>query len=351
MPAPPLLPIQRAKDILQRLRAAFARPKPRIGFAPIEHGSDFFTDDLAEALGRIEGLGVELVLGFDADIVLVTCHGNDLSRELWDLRLGGFAGVLAAWFYDNHGWPAPNLSTAVAADVLFPSHSPFAAVLGNPVSILARHLPLCGGQLSRASADRLARTIDSAPRSDRLFGVFVDYPESGRTAFLRRLAEAMPESDVRIVPAARRDQIFGKSKDERFAEWSAHKVSVVVPVNRDLSTRFFDALVAGEAIIASDDIPDLDVVIPRERQEQLGIMRFPAGDAAAAKAAAARALAAFDAGGAAGIRARHELVRRGHMLEDRLETAVRHLRDLADGRVNVRFTLVDDRRAALTVAA
>ena len=158
--------------------------------------------------------------------------------------------------------------------MLLPSHSQFPDALGNPISILGPHLPLCAAQWSRGQADRLASAVLDGPRSDRLFGSFVAYELSPRTQFLRQVAAAIPEAEIRLIPASQRQQVTGKSKDVRFQEWASYKTSILLPVNRDLGFRFFDALLAGETIVADENIPDLDRVIPPAEQRRLGIVRF-----------------------------------------------------------------------------
>jgi hypothetical protein len=157
----------------------------------------------------------------------------------------------------------------------------------------------------------------------------------------------MPELELRLMPPGDRTAYFGLEREERFADWASRKVSLIAPVRRDLSMRVFDALLAGQTLVMPADVPDLDVVIPPERQRELGIMRYASFDPAAIGDAYRRALAAFDAGGPEGTRRRHDFVRESHMVEHRVRAIVESLKRLADGSLPVRFGREPEGRAGL----
>src|SRR6516165_3061828 len=49
-----------------------------------------------------------------------------------------------------------------------------------------------------------------------------------RSAFLRRLADEVPGSNVRLMPQGDRHAYFDMSKKDQLREWCGHKTSVVV---------------------------------------------------------------------------------------------------------------------------
>jgi hypothetical protein len=191
----------------------------------------------------------------------------------------------------------PNLSSALGADIVFPAHSPFASVLTNPISIRAPTLPLCLSQWSRSQADRLFAAHWNGSRRDDLSGGFVAYPGTERHEVLMRLKAEMPEADLRVMPVDRRSEYFALTPEQRFEWWARSKVSIVLSLNRDLSMRVFDSLVAGQTIIVPRDLPDLDAVVPPAYQAKLGIVRFASFDIQSIRAAYREALAIFDRGG------------------------------------------------------
>ncbi|MBK8991040.1 MAG: hypothetical protein IPM40_04780 [Gammaproteobacteria bacterium] len=73
-----------------------------------------------------------------ADVVILTAHGFPCRLDLRRKPPARGGGV---WFWDNHLAQLPNLKTALAADVLFPSHAYIAHYLFNPVSVVRRAPP------------------------------------------------------------------------------------------------------------------------------------------------------------------------------------------------------------------
>ena len=351
-PPKDFLPFARADAIARKLRLAFAKPTATIRFNPSHETArlSYFPAGLDESIAPLTPPGLRIVTGppaADDDVAIVTAHGLDISSALWSLRIGGFAGTLAVWAHDNHLAPTANLATAIAADVIFPAHRPDAAVLTNPVSIRGGPVHACSGQWTIADAAALFDRFVDQPRSDRLFASLVDYPFREHAALLRQLPAHLPELELRLMRPEDRTAYFGKSRDERFADWASRKVSLIVPVARDLSMRVFDALLAGQTLVMPAELPDLDVVIPPPLQRELGIARYARFEPSAIRAAYREALAAFDTGGPAGARRRHDFVRGAHMLEHRVLAMCESLRRLAAGDLPVRFGREPSGRAGL----
>jgi hypothetical protein len=75
------------------------------------------------------------------DIVVLTVHGVDLSRQLWKLRETlGEQVLVVVWLWDNHHSYIWNFRTAVAADIVFVCDGSHLAYLYNTTSSLATHI-------------------------------------------------------------------------------------------------------------------------------------------------------------------------------------------------------------------
>jgi hypothetical protein len=99
-----------------------------------------------------------------------------------------------------------------------------------------------------------------------------------------------------------------------------------VPINRDVSNRIFEALMTGQIPLVPDDLPDFDRVIDPQIQAALPNLRYRAGDVESAEAGWRQGVMLFDAGGAAGVRRRHEFARDRHSLAARLADFAEFLR-------------------------
>jgi hypothetical protein len=85
----------------------------------------------------------------------------------------------------------------------------------------------------------------------------------------------------------------------------------------DLSTRFFDALAAGQVPIVASNILDLDRIVPPDLQARLPIIRLQDYTVPALREAHERATAAFDREGNEGAERRHRFILENHMLAHR----------------------------------
>lgn len=351
MSKPQLAPMRRGAEIIRGLADAFAKPRPRIRFAPDPRKRDaYFAVDLAAAIREASTPELDLALASKSDLgdlVICTCHGDDIASALWDIRRRFPDMILVVWFWDNHHGKVLNLRTAMAADVAVPAHDAFRDELNNPLSIRAPSIPLGCGQWSRGDATRLFTKLKTTPRGDALSGSFVRYDFSPRQAILDRLVVEMPDSALRVLPRDQQRGYFDQDPETRLRSWMMHKVSLVLPVHHDLPLRFFDALLAGQTVVAPTDMPDLDRMLPIETQRELGIVRFSAAEPAAIRAAWREALAIFDASGDAGIRRRHRFVRDGHMMTNRVQAIADDLRRIARRELTVSFGFAPDTIAGL----
>ncbi|HEX6978881.1 MAG TPA: hypothetical protein VF342_06240 [Alphaproteobacteria bacterium] len=336
------LPAARARFINGTVKQVFSKPRIKIVFKPSGETARlrYFPDQIGRELAALGTERIEVGCDGvdDADVLILTAHGSNLAGYAWNLRLKGFAGVMAGWFWNNHLAHAENLHTALAFDFVFASHNYARGVITNPVSILGGHVPACCAQWTTSELLDATTAAVSAERSDRLFCPYVAYGFSARTEFLRALEAAMLDAEVLLMPADDRQRYFGKSRAERLREWLGYKCSLVLPIDRDVSTRLFDALAAGQTVVVTQPIADLDAVIPPVVQQRLGIFQVPDRSVAAIQDAHRQALSHFDQRGADGIMERREYVMQNHMLRNRVQTMISRIEGFSRAGAKVEFT-------------
>lgn len=326
-------PARRASDLRDRLRALLLKDRILYSFeSGIPPGVlRYFPEDLAEELAHWapEPFRHISTSGNDPDqepdVVIVTAHSNDLQQRLWDIRQKyGTDPVIVVWLWDNHTSYLYNKATVLAADLVMPCHSDPVDYLFNPASAVSSHVPLCCAQWSHAEATRLFARYGHHERKSRLLVNYVKYDyATERNAVIEEIRATMPDADVLTMPSNDRSRYFSGSSDRRFEEWAQYKATIILPVTQDLSTRFFDALLAGQIPIVPSCISDLDLVCPPETQDALGIVRIDSYEIGGIQAATREALKRFDAMGPEGVLARHHHVLEHHMLVNRV-TAILH---------------------------
>lgn len=340
-----LRPSQQIDDINRRL-ALLAQKRPfRAVFQPLQPlDLQYFPDGLSDDLAALstERWEIGYRSGLEtADLILVTSHGRNHTAELWRLREANPDALLGLWLWDNHNSYVANLENTLAADFYFPSHRYISGYLLNPCSVNGSPVPLCCAQWDSA----LARSVmgrAAASRQPRVYAGYVDYEGTPRGAFMRQMQQQVPEIDVRLLPRHDRSRYFAKTHAARLDEWLEYAASLVLPLERDLSTRLFDGLVAGHVLVVADNIDDLDAVVPPVDQAMLPLVKFRAGDLADLRRAAQDALAAYARDGEEGIRRRQTYALAKHMLAHRVQKMVRTVGAVADGRLHVGFRADED---------
>jgi hypothetical protein len=333
-----LLPEWRLAQIRERLAKAFSGTSIRVLFAPCRSTAvnAYFPETLDALSPLSDGKNVEIVSEQEepAGLVVATVHGADVAPWIWARRAKFPDEVMLIWLWDNHIAKLNNLASAMASDIVLPSHAYAAQYLNTPIAFLGPHLPLCCAQWRADEPGDLG-----GARSEKLMAHYVDYDWSQRSALLAEMAASMPKADVRRLPPEDRRPYFAQSRSERLREWLGYKVSLVLPIERDLSTRLFDALFAGQMVLAPRTLDDLDAVIPPADQERLGILRLEDLTLEAIRDAHEKAAARFDREGVAGALERHLYAAQGHMLVHRLDAAVRAAHMFHTGVLQPRFVV------------
>ncbi|MDP9123864.1 MAG: hypothetical protein M3N82_04595 [Pseudomonadota bacterium] len=281
------------------------------------------------------------------DVVIVTTHGSDLSASLAALRSRAPGALIALWLWDNHVAQVNNLHTVLGGDIYFPSHRYNDAYLSNAAALHGGQIPACSAQWARAHVRRLFDESVGVSRDGHMLMNYVDYNWSWRSGVIKSIADNVPEATVITMPAHDRSRYFLKASAERFREWLGYKSTLILPLDSDLSTRFFDAMLAGLVPIVPLKVADFDAVVSPQEQKRLGIVRIADFEVATLRAAAIEAAATFDAMGDAGVRARHDLVAGQHMIADRFGAMLDACQRAGSEDFAVTYGSLDGQRPAL----
>lgn len=273
------------------------------------------------------------------DLCVVCIRVTDEELLIKRMRERQLATVIVGWGWDNHHSRKRNAQIAPMTDLFLPAHSYCAPYLMSPHSILGGHMPLGTYQWSRKTAAALFDRHRDRPRDDALHGGFVLWkitPE--RAALVRKLRQALRGHALRLLNADGRQNYFKLGPEDRWLDWAAHKAGLILPFQKDLSTRFFDSLMTGQVPIVPVWCQDFDKVIDDATAKSLPVVRLADESVPAVKQAWAEAVARYDADGEAGAERRHRYALENHHLIHRLAPICRQVRALAahDARIEIR---------------
>ena len=254
------------------------------------------------------------------DVALVLTHWVDEVTDLRLARAHDAADLIVLWIWDNHIAENFHRQAAGLADVVIPAHAFNVGYLCGPMNIVLPAVSIPSVQWNRATVETVFETESFGDRLDSLYGPYFTYKEYPEREFLLRKCLEQNVSDAIKLRNGNdnRDDFFSMSSADRLREWMTYKTSVCLPLKRDLSSRLFDALVAGQVPIAPTRIHDLDLVIAPEVQAWLPIVRFDEYTVEAVSAAHREALRRFDAEGAAGVLRRNKYAVENHLAANRL---------------------------------
>ena len=339
-----LWPVARASLLAEQFRALASKEVVRWTWAPTPAtiALNYFAHGLDDVLeNRPEWHYVPCDDQIDwssIDILILTGHGSDMSTRIMEYKLRNPRMLVAVWLWDNHLAHINNLRTVMASDIYFPSHHYDSAYLQNFASPSGMHVPLCCAQWTESEARGLLSELKGLERSDRLLLNYVDYKFSWRSELLAKLRAELPQAQALLMPATDRGRYFQKSSKERLAEWLSHKCTLILPVQQDLSTRIYDALLAGQVIIVPTMVADFDAVFPADVQAALGVVRVDDLELHTISKAVDKAVATFDAMGEAGVQVRSDYVLNGGMMGHRLLSMLNAIRTAGQGTVTIRMT-------------
>ena len=330
---------ERRLEIRRRLQRVFENAVPKIAVVS-SRASRFFAAGTGAQLQRIfaaEGMNVKFCESLlhanarDCDLVILLVHLHREQEALRKLRESGFDGPVVGWHWDNHHHVFDNYATGKDLDVCIASHGFAKSYLRSPHHLMSAPVPLCATQWTDDEGVRFFAKHGLKKRSDNLYGGFIRYDFAEKRNQLIESLIANNSDSVYFLEEDKLAPYFGMSPEQRFADWASRKVSLCLPLDGDLSMRFFDALFSGQVPIVPEDVEDFDGVIPRAVQAKLPVIRFKDYTSGAVQEAHAKALQEFNRGGEAGARARHKFVLEHHMFASRIRSIVGAMRSLARG--------------------
>lgn len=310
--------------------------------AELPNKRSYFSSNVTKDFLSLESIGFKFHASAineelkNIDVVILTAHGNDLSAFILNIKDRNPNLILATWFWDNHLAYLANYKTAIVSDIFYSSHAYCREYLMNPCSPIGPNLPACTAQWTKNELD-FKEVLVSTERESKLFLNYVDYKFSWRSQILSELRKFMPDAHVQVMSPENRDRYFTLTSIQKYQEWCSYKSTLILPVDRDLSTRVFDALFAGQILIVPTMIEDFDSVISKEWQDELGIVRINDLSLSTIQLAARKAFEIFDKRGTNGLLKRLEFVSEKHMLKNRVEDILKNIKLLSNTSNKIRF--------------
>jgi hypothetical protein len=255
------------------------------------------------------------------DLIVLCGHNAGEEAILFTLRHLGIASAYLAWGWDHHHHRYEFFRIAALADATFVAHWNHRDYVNHPLILPGCHVPCPACQFSPAAVAKVFPDGLPAERQNEPYFGFGNYRWAERDAFLGEL-----QREFRPVFFGNVIDYFRQPLEDRLRTWAERKAHIVVPVANDLSMRVWEALLTGQIPLVPTDVPDLDLIVPRDLQMALPILRYEPYSLDSLRAACAQALARFDAEGAAGVQRRHAFARDHHSLQARLDRIATFLR-------------------------
>jgi tetratricopeptide (TPR) repeat protein len=264
------------------------------------------------------------------DAVLLLVHLHDEITIIKRLKEQGFSGLIIGWFWDNHHHYYENIEVINWVDICIPAHGFSTDLLQSEASILDEvAVPVCTTQWTREQAQKLFKQYGHLERSNSLYGGFTRYNFAAqRNRLIEQVQKAIPDNRVALFDQEHEDIYFGLSPEERFAQWCGYKVSLCLPLDKDLSQRFFDALLCGQIPMVPANILDLDSVIPAYTKAKLPIILIQDNELESIKNTYKKAIKIFDSEGINGVKERHQFVLDNHLLIHRIKFILERLNNV-----------------------
>jgi hypothetical protein len=245
---------------------------------------------------------------------------SNLFAEIGSSRLGKlYAGtpntLYAIHDYDNHHWLNNNVEVAIFADLYIPSHQSDFLLASRLNANIFGNIPCGSNQWSREFIDSHAAGLTTIARKNTPLGKYYFYDKfKYRNKAISTLSKIYP--DINIVAS----DFHSLSPEQKWIEWTGHKLHWIIPVLNDLPIRFFDALITGgkplvpfslKPFISALGVPDhlyafygpLDILEPH--------------------ALISRQLDQFDRQGAPGILERHTFAAKEFHIDSIVEKIIR----------------------------
>jgi glycosyltransferase involved in cell wall biosynthesis len=197
-------------------------------------------------------------------LYLICLH--QLEGELLDVRRirSETNSLVVGWFWDNHHNFTLNSVLAENVDICVPSHYQGMGFLKFANPSTTRPLPLCCAQWSSTTIDQILKNNPlSNDRSTLITGRFTEWFSTDkqwdvgtrRRDIVRTYGNGNLSEYILLELESQEDYpYFSLSTADRFADWCKDRFSLCLPVRRDLSLRFFDAIVTGQIPIVDQEL-------------------------------------------------------------------------------------------------
>jgi hypothetical protein len=266
------------------------------------------------------------------DVALILTHWVDEVAQLRAARRHNLADLYVLWIWDNHIAEDFHRQVAALGDLVIPAHGFNTTYLKGARNIVLPSVSIPSVQWDIPTSEAVFTKSGYDERSDDLYGAYFTYKEfPERERLLRACVTARISEGIFLREAneANRDTYFHSNAAERLKEWMVYKTSICLPLKNDLSSRLFDALVAGQIPIVPRQTADLDQIIPPEIQEWLPIIRFDEYTVDNVQAAHREAIRRFDLDKSKGALRRHRYAIENHMARHRMLQVVQSIFEYA----------------------
>jgi hypothetical protein len=270
--------------------------------------------------------------GLTPDLALFRSHqlwkvdGTYDFSDLIEAPRRFFDCVNLIWLWDHHHAFEASGKMALLADIVLPMHETGADYLKVFSDYVFSAVPAASAQWGGPRfVQQVYREHQGRPRSDRLYGGFVEYPGFRRNAFIRQCMTHIPDHALTLLPPtqARDIQHFDvATRRERLAEWMGYKSSLVCALSEDIPIRVLDGLLAGQIPLVPYNLNGFDRLISPALQAELPIVRYDPYDLGSVEAAWRTAIWLFDRAGPAGAARRHRYAADNHLMKHRVADIV-----------------------------
>jgi len=218
----------------------------------IGNNTNFGNIALERDFGKINFLSEDILKNEPSEKILLEA----LDKSLVIMTSNTFAGigvnklsmlyeklpksVFAIHDYDNHHWFGNNLQAAIFSDIYIPSHQDEFLIASRVNPNIVGGIPCGSNQWRKSLIVEKANSLNSKSRSNNPLGKYYFYEKFiHRNKAISTLSQIYPT--INIVSA----DFHSLTEEEKWQEWSSHKVHWIIPVLNDLPIRFFDALITG----------------------------------------------------------------------------------------------------------
>jgi len=157
--------------------------------------------------------------------------------------------LFVVWDWDNHHWLELSIALAAHSDLYVPTHQENLYLLSRyNANITAAVAAGVSQWTSNFLRERLEAMTESL-RSDTPLGMHIPYtPFQYRNRVVATMQAHYPSIGFSSF------QFHERTEKEKFDEWIAHKLHLIVPVLNDIPIRLFDALATGGIPLIPDSL-------------------------------------------------------------------------------------------------